>query len=72
MWHRSGAYVEGTRAVIVLPLGIGKLGKDTPSNWVTSIQRKKDSPTWTPTKAKHAEYAAQGENLAESFSSRTG
>lgn len=60
-------YPKGTRVVIVLPIGIGRLGNDTPSNWVTSIQRKKDSPTWTPTKAMHAEYAAQGENLPKVF-----
>lgn len=60
-------YPKGTKTVIVLPIGIGELGKDTPSNWVTSVQRKKDGPTWTPTKAMHAEYAARGETLPEVF-----
>ena len=60
-------YPKGTKTVVVLPIGIGELGKDTPINWTTSVQRKKDGPTWTPTKAMHAEYAARGENLPEVF-----
>ncbi|MFP1752728.1 L,D-transpeptidase family protein [Lonsdalea quercina] len=56
-------YPKGTNTVVVLPIGIGELGKDTPINWVTSVQRKKDGPTWTPTAAMHAEYAARGETL---------
>ncbi|MGN1392907.1 MAG: L,D-transpeptidase family protein, partial [Succinivibrionaceae bacterium] len=49
--------------VDVLPIGIGQLGKDTPVDWVTKVERKKDGPTWTPTAATRAEYAAQGEIL---------
>ncbi|WP_410015782.1 L,D-transpeptidase family protein [Sodalis sp. RH24] len=60
-------YPKGTNTVVVLPIGIGELGKDTPVNWVTSVQRKKNGPTWTPTKAMHAEYAARGETLPEVF-----
>ncbi|WMQ73700.1 MAG: putative L,D-transpeptidase YbiS [Sodalis sp.] len=60
-------YPKGTKTVIVLPIGIGELGKETPSNWVTSVKRKKNGPTWTPTKAIHAEYAARGETLPEVF-----
>ncbi|MBS0968546.1 L,D-transpeptidase [Chimaeribacter arupi] len=60
-------YPKGTNTVVVLPIGIGELGKDTPVNWVTSVQRKKDGPTWTPTKAMHAEYQARGETLPEVF-----
>ncbi|MEA9391961.1 L,D-transpeptidase family protein [Acerihabitans sp. TG2] len=60
-------YPKGTKTVVVLPIGIGQLGKDTPVNWVTSVQRKKNGPTWTPTKAMHAEYTAQGESLPEVF-----
>ncbi|WP_073961069.1 L,D-transpeptidase family protein [Sodalis-like endosymbiont of Proechinophthirus fluctus] len=60
-------YPKDTKTVIVLPIGIGELGKDTPSNWVTSVQHKKDGPTWTPTKAMRAEYAARGETLPEVF-----
>lgn len=34
-------YPKGSKTVIVLPIGIGELGKDTPVNWTTSVQRKK-------------------------------
>jgi L,D-transpeptidase YbiS len=60
-------YPKGTKTVVVLPIGIGELGKDTPVNWLTSVQRKKNGPTWTPTKAMHAEYTARGESLPEVF-----
>ncbi|WP_230492475.1 L,D-transpeptidase family protein [Martelella alba] len=60
-------YPKGSKTVVVLPIGIGQLGKDTPINWVTSVQRKKAGPTWTPTKAMHAEYAAHGETLPDVF-----
>ncbi|MCL2898195.1 L,D-transpeptidase family protein [Brenneria tiliae] len=60
-------YPKGTKTVVVLPIGIGELGKDTPINWVTSVQRKKAGPTWTPTAAMHAEYAARGETLQKVF-----
>ncbi len=49
--------------VDVLPVGIGQLGKDTPVDWVTKVQRKKEGPTWTPTAKTRAEYAAAGEIL---------
>ncbi len=60
-------YPKGSKTVVVLPIGIGELGKDTPVNWLTTVQRKKNGPTWTPTKAMHAEYAARGETLPEVF-----
>lgn len=56
-------YPKGKRVVEVLPIGIGQLGTDTPENWVTSVQRKKAGPTWTPTPKMHAEYAVRGESL---------
>ena len=56
-------YPKGTNTVIVLPIGIGQLGKDTPINWVTKVERKKAGPTWTPTAKMHAEYIAAGEPL---------
>ncbi len=56
-------YPKGKKVVEVLPIGIGQLGTDTPENWVTSVQRKKAGPTWTPTAKMHAEYAARGETL---------
>jgi L,D-transpeptidase YbiS len=56
-------YPQGTNTVVVLPIGIGQPGKDTPQNWVTSIEHKKAGPTWTPTAKMHEEYAARGEPL---------
>lgn len=60
-------YPKGSNTVVVLPIGIGELGKDTPLNWVTTIQRKKAGPTWTPTAKMHEEYAARGEFLPAVF-----
>ncbi|MGV3346320.1 L,D-transpeptidase family protein [Enterobacteriaceae bacterium LUAb1] len=60
-------YPKGKNTVVVLPIGIGELGKDTPVNWTTTVQRKKDGPTWTPTKKMHQEYAARGEYLPAVF-----
>ena len=56
-------YPAGTNTVIVLPIGIGQLGKDTPMNWTTKVERKKAGPTWTPTAKMHAEYIAAGTPL---------
>ncbi|USS96865.1 L,D-transpeptidase family protein [Serratia symbiotica] len=60
-------YPKGSNTVVVVPIGIGQLGKDTPLNWITSVQRKKDGPTWTPTAKIRAEYEADGEILPEVF-----
>ncbi|PKH20956.1 L,D-transpeptidase [Enterobacterales bacterium CwR94] len=60
-------YPKGTNTVVVLPIGIGELGKDTPINWTTTVQRKKAGPTWTPTKKMHEEYRARGESLPAVF-----
>ena len=60
-------YPKGSKTVVVLPIGIGELGKDTPINWTTAVERKKDGPTWTPTKGMHADYAARGETLPAVF-----
>ncbi len=56
-------YPKGSNTVVVLPIGIGQLGKDTPINWTTKVERKKAGPTWTPTAKMHAEYRAAGEPL---------
>lgn len=60
-------YPKGSKTVVVLPIGIGELGRDTPVNWITTVQRKKDGPTWTPTKKMHEEYAARGESMPAVF-----
>ena len=56
-------YPPGKNSVTVYPIGIGQLGKDTPINWTTKVERKKAGPTWTPTAKMHAEYRAAGEPL---------
>lgn len=60
-------YPKGSKTVVVLPIGIGELGRDTPFNWTTAVERKKDGPTWTPTKKMHEEYAARGESMPAVF-----
>lgn len=55
-------YYRGDK-VEVYPIGIGQLGKGTPMAWTTKVERKKAGPTWTPTAAMRAEYAAEGEYL---------
>ncbi len=60
-------YPKGTNTVVVLPIGIGQLGKDTPLDWVTSVQSKRPNPTWTPTAKMHQEYADDGKNLPTVF-----
>ncbi|WP_084790084.1 L,D-transpeptidase family protein [Candidatus Sodalis sp. SoCistrobi] len=41
-------YPKGENRVIVYPIGIGQLGRNTPT-MVTSISQKIPNPTWTPT-----------------------
>ncbi|MDW8847965.1 L,D-transpeptidase family protein [Erwinia sp. MMLR14_017] len=60
-------YPKGSKTVVVLPVGVGELGKDTPINWTTTVQRKKDGPTWTPTKKMHEESVAAGSPLPTIF-----
>ena len=60
-------YPKGTKTVVVLPIGVGELGKDTPISWTTTVQRKKDGPTWTPTKKMHEESVAAGSPLPTVF-----
>jgi len=60
-------YPKGSNTVVVLPIGVGELGKDTPINWVTKVERKKDGPTWTPTKKMHEDAAAAGTPLPAIF-----
>jgi L,D-transpeptidase YbiS len=56
-------YPKGKNIVEVLPIGIGQIGKDTPEKWVTTVQRKRANPTWTPTPRIRKEYLAKGEVL---------
>lgn len=56
-------YPSGGNTVEILPIGIGQAGRETPRNWVTSVQRKQEAPTWSPTPNTRREYARRGESL---------
>lgn len=56
-------YPPGGNTVEVLPIGIGQAGRETPRNWVTKVERKKEGPTWTPTANTRREYAREGKTL---------
>ncbi|AFJ46610.1 protein erfK/srfK precursor ErfK [Shimwellia blattae DSM 4481 = NBRC 105725] len=56
-------YPPGGSSVEVFPIGIGQAGRETPRNWVTSVQRKQEGPTWTPTANTRREYAKEGKVL---------
>ena len=56
-------YYYHDNVVDVLPIGIGEVGKGTPLNWVTKVERKRANPTWTPTAQMRREAAAAGEPL---------
>lgn len=56
-------YPPGENRVEILPIGIGEAGRETPRNWVTKVERKKEAPTWTPTPNTRREYARQGKTL---------
>ena len=55
-------YPKGEDKVIVYPIGIGQLGRNTPE-MVTSVSQKIPNPTWTPTANIRARYKAQGIDL---------
>ncbi|TKB48138.1 LysM peptidoglycan-binding domain-containing protein [Ferrimonas sediminicola] len=50
--------------VHVYPIGIGRIGNDTPLG-VTRVTQKTPNPTWTPTASTRAEYLAQGIELPQ-------
>lgn len=56
-------YPAGENTVEVLPIGIGQAGRETPRNWVTKVERKKEGPSWTPTANTRREYAREGRAL---------
>lgn len=55
-------YPKGEKKVIVYPIGIGQLGRDTPV-MVTSLIQKIPNPTWTPTANIRKHYLEQGVTL---------
>lgn len=48
--------------VHVFPVGIGRIGRDTPE-MTTSISQKRPNPTWTPPSSIRAEYKTKGIDL---------
>ncbi len=56
-------YPPEGNTVEVLPIGIGQAGRETPRNWVTTVERKQEAPTRTPTANTRREYARRGESL---------
>ncbi|MCG3099521.1 L,D-transpeptidase [Enterobacter sp. DRP3] len=56
-------YPPGGDTVEVLPIGIGQAGRETPRNWVTTVERKQVGPTWSPTPNTRRAYAAEGKTL---------
>src|SRR5476649_228434 len=55
-------YPKGENKVIVLPIGIGQLGRNTPE-MVTSVSQKIPNPTWTPTANIRKAYLKDGIKL---------
>ncbi|MDA0148951.1 L,D-transpeptidase family protein [Vibrio sp. LaRot3] len=48
--------------VHIFPVGIGRIGRDTPE-MVTTISQKRPNPTWTPPSSIRKEYLAKGVEL---------
>lgn len=52
------------RKVHVFPVGIGRIGRDTPEMY-TQISQKRERPTWTPPASIRAEYREKGIELPQ-------
>lgn len=50
--------------VHIFPVGIGRIGRDTPE-METSVSQKKQNPTWTPPKSIRKEYREKGIELPD-------
>lgn len=56
-------YFEPEKGVVhIFPVGIGRIGRDTPT-MTTSISQKRANPTWTPPASIRKEYLAKGIEL---------
>ncbi|WP_115719471.1 L,D-transpeptidase family protein [Gallaecimonas mangrovi] len=53
---------NAAKKVYVFPVGIGRIGLDTPLG-ATRVVQKIKNPTWTPTQGTRERYAAQGKTL---------
>ncbi len=61
-------YPKTSTTVVVFPISIGKIGKDTPLNWIASVYRKQEKPTRTKTNQIRKEYVNNGKMLPKVFS----
>ncbi|CDL80830.1 L,D-transpeptidase family protein [Xenorhabdus szentirmaii] len=52
-------FPKGKNHVVVYPIGIGQLGRDTPT-MTTSVSQLIKNPTWTPTTNIRKDYASRG------------
>nr|WP_319534595.1 L,D-transpeptidase family protein [uncultured Vibrio sp.] len=55
-------FPSNENVVHVFPVGIGRIGRDTPV-MSTSVSQKRPNPTWTPPASIRAEYKAKGVDL---------
>lgn len=55
-------FPEDSDIVHIFPVGIGRVGRDTPT-MLTSISQKRPNPTWTPPVSIRREYLAKGIEL---------
>ena len=55
-------FVPDSNIVHIFPVGIGRIGRDTPE-METSISQKRPHPTWTPPQSIRDEHKATGEEL---------
>lgn len=55
-------FVPDSNIVHIFPVGIGRIGRDTPE-METSISQKRPHPTWTPPQSIRDEHKAKGEEL---------
>ncbi|ODS05255.1 putative L,D-transpeptidase YcfS [Vibrio scophthalmi] len=55
-------FVPEQNVVHIFPVGIGRIGRDTPE-MVTKISQKRPNPTWTPPNSIRKEYLAKGVTL---------
>ncbi len=55
---------NSAKKLYVFPVGIGRIGLDTPLG-VTKIVQKEKNPTWTPTQGTRDRFAAEGKTLPD-------
>lgn len=55
-------FEPNTNLVHIFPVGIGRVGRDTPE-MITTISQKRPNPTWTPPASIRKEYLAKGIEL---------